>query len=115
MLHYQIDAGGQAVQMGFGRGLHLDSEEKLKTFFCFNKFPILRLGFNKFTILRQDTGNKPKLFLTLNMAGLSDDTFLTEIFTEVALQKSPRNTKKVSGSTSILTELILHYSMFNYF
>ena len=43
---------------------------------------------------------------TLNIAALSLDTFLTNIRTDVALQKSLRNTRNVSGSTSILTELI---------
>ena len=44
--------------------------------------------------------------ITLKMAALSVDTFLTNIRTDVALQKSPRNTKKVSGSISILMQVI---------
>ena len=43
------------------------------------------------------------------MAAVSDDTFLTEILTEVALQKSLLNTRKVSGSTSMLTELMFKH------
>ena len=41
---------------------------------------------------------------TLKMADLLGDTFLTNIRADVALQKSPRNTKNVSGSISILMQ-----------
>ena len=59
MLHCQIDAGGQAVQMGFGGGFH--PEEKLKTRFVsflalinFHQEEKLRtVGFNKFPTQRQ--------------------------------------------------------------
>ena len=44
--------------------------------------------------------------ITLKIADLSVDTFLTNIRTDVALQKSPRNTKNVSGSISILMQVM---------
>ena len=59
MLHYQIDAGGQAVQMGFGGGFH--PEEKLKTFlFCFLNFQSQDKGVNKLQ----------RAFLTQGLAAL---------------------------------------------
>ena len=45
--------------------------------------------------------------ITLKIAALSEDTFLTNMRTDVALQKSPRNTRKVSGSISMLIEPIV--------
>lgn len=65
MLHCQIDAGGQAVQMGFGGGFH--PEEKLKTLFC------LFLALINFQSQDKDGkgGNKlQRAFLTQGLAAL---------------------------------------------